>query len=405
MKKLFQHKLSNGLTILGEPNPSSQSCGVAFFVKTGARDESASVSGVSHFLEHMMFKGTKKRSALDITFELGNLGAQANAYTSEEATVYYACVLPEYATSMLELLSDMLRPALDAEEFNVEKKVILEEIALYQDRPQFLLFEQSLKSYFGAHPAGNSVLGSTDSISALTAEQMQGYFSQRYVPDNMALIVTGNFSWDTIIKDAQLHCGNWKSGKAARVTDTYLRRAPEQITFRKSGLHQNHLLLATRGCSAQDQQRYPMTVLGLVLGDGSGSKLYWKVVDAGLAEVCVLDCDERDGAGCILAYAATEAENLEAVKGLMLEVLSSPLDFADSELEGAKRKLANRIVQSGELPMGRLMAIGNDWAYRGQVTPLAEMVERVLAVSKGDISTALSSFPLAGWSEYRLVPE
>ena len=136
--------LKNGLRVVGEQRSSAVSSALGFFVKTGARDEEADVSGVSHFLEHMMFKGTEKRSALDITYQLGAMGAQANAYTSEENTVYYAAVLPEYFSDALELLSDMLRPALTEEEFKVEKKVILEEIALYQDRPTHVLFEASV---------------------------------------------------------------------------------------------------------------------------------------------------------------------------------------------------------------------------------------------------------------------
>ena len=139
-----KYTLENNLTLLGEVNPHAKSVALGFFVKTGARDETADVSGVSHFLEHMMFKGTEKRSALDVTYDLGNLGAQANAFTSEENTVYYASVLPEYFEDTLELLSDMLRPSLSQEEYDVEKKVILEEIALYQDHPMHILFEASM---------------------------------------------------------------------------------------------------------------------------------------------------------------------------------------------------------------------------------------------------------------------
>lgn len=172
MASVFKkEQLSNGLTLLGESNPANVSSAIGFFVKTGARDETAVESGLSHFLEHMLFKGTPTRSAIQINLELGNLGAQANAFTSEENTVYYAAVIPERFAEMQELLSDMLRPSLDPNEFAMEKKVILEEIALYQDRPHFYLFEQAFKDYFGSHPAGNSVLGTHASVSALTHQQ------------------------------------------------------------------------------------------------------------------------------------------------------------------------------------------------------------------------------------------
>jgi predicted Zn-dependent peptidase len=140
-----QTQLKNGLTVIGESNPANVSSAIGFFVRTGARDETPAESGLSHFLEHMMFKGTPTRSAIDINMALGNLGAQANAFTSEENTVYYAAVIPERFSEMQELLSDMLRPALDPNEFDMEKKVILEEIALYQDRPHFFLFENAFQ--------------------------------------------------------------------------------------------------------------------------------------------------------------------------------------------------------------------------------------------------------------------
>lgn len=402
--ELLTTTLPNGLVLLGEPRASNQSASIGFFVKTGARDEVGRESGVSHFLEHMMFKGTAKRSALDITFDLGNLGAQANAYTSEESTVFYSTVVPEYFSRMQELLSDMLRPALDEEEFKTEKNVILEEIALYQDKPQFCLFEKGLKRYFNEHPAGNSVLGSTESITEVTRDEMKSYFDRRYSPANMALIATGNFSWDQFVEDAKKLCSEWKPFETGRKATSYKKDKPESYSFTKKGLKTAHTLYVTQGAAAQDEHRYPLTVLGTILGDGSGSKLYWKLVETGLAEAAVLDIDERDRTGCILLYLATDPSKSEEVSTKALEVLSKPLDFTDDELKIAKRKLATRVVLGGELPIGRLMSIGNDWMYRGSVTALKDTAEKILAVSKADIEAALRAYPLSGWSEYKMLP-
>src|SRR3990167_4020837 len=144
---VYEHTLSNGLKLIGERNSASKSAAIGFFVKTGARDETSQESGVSHFLEHMMFKGTARRNALQIALELGNLAAKANAYTSEECTVFFSAVLPEYLPAMTDLLCDMLRSSIDPKEFEVEKKVILEEIALYKDRPAYYLFERAFREY------------------------------------------------------------------------------------------------------------------------------------------------------------------------------------------------------------------------------------------------------------------
>jgi predicted Zn-dependent peptidase len=396
--------LDNGLTVLGEVSPASVSSAVGFFVKTGARDETGAESGVSHFLEHMMFKGTATRSAIDINLELGNLGAQANAFTSEENTVYYAAVIPENFSKMQELLSDMLRPALDPGEFDMEKKVILEEIALYQDRPHFYLFERAFKDFFGLHTAGNSVLGSHESISALSRTQMKEYFDRRYSPSNVVLAATGNFSWDRLLRDAEKLCGGWKRYEVSRETPTHTCESAV-ITYTRKALAQSHAVLLAPGVSAQDEDRYAMTLLSNMLGDSSGSRLYWALVDNGLAEYASADSDERDGTGCFSVYLSTSAERLDEVVAIARSVVSTPLEFTDADLERAKAKVMSRVVLDGELPMGRLMALGLEYNYRRCTTPLSEIVGRIKAVTRADVEKALRRHPLDSLREYRLVPE
>lgn len=396
--------LSNGLTILGETNSSNVSCGIGYFVKTGARDETTTESGLSHFLEHMMFKGTPTRSALDINLELGNLGAQANAFTSEENTVYYGLVIPERFRSMHELLSDMLRPSLDPAEFAMEKKVILEEIALYQDRPHFFLFENALKDYFGGHSGGNSVLGSHESVSALTQPQMVDYFTRRYTPSNMVLCGTGNFNWDSFASDAERLTAEWMDAPVSRI----LSRQPgkqQSSVYRKKNLNQTHAFLVTEGPSAQDPERYPLAILATIMGDSSGSRMYWDLIDRGLAESASVDSDERDGCGCFTAYVSTTPDKLDEVVRIAREILLSPRSFSDGDLDRAKAKVISRIVLDGELPMGRLMALGMEWQYRRESTPLRTIIERVQSISRSDIYEAIERFPLDRWAEYRLLPE
>src|SRR5688572_7335543 len=158
------HTLPNGLQLVGETIPSARSAAVGFFVKTGSRDETPEVAGVSHFLEHMVFKGTPRRTALDVNCDFDRIGANYNAFTSEENTVFYAAVLPEYVPQAVDILADILRPSLRGEDFEGEKKVILEEIAMYEDQPMWCAYDHAKKAYFADHPLGNSVLGSVASI-------------------------------------------------------------------------------------------------------------------------------------------------------------------------------------------------------------------------------------------------
>src|SRR5438309_6703329 len=195
------HVLDNGLQIIGEPSPQARSVAMGFFVRTGARDETPEVSGVTHFLEHMVFKGTPRRTALDVNRDFDRIGANYNAFTSEENTVFYASILPEYLPSAVDILADILRPSLRGEDFDMEKKVIIEEIGMYEDQPMWSAYDHAKKAYFADHPLGNSILGTPESIRALTRDQMHSYFQTRYVAPNITVVVAGNFAWKAFVAE------------------------------------------------------------------------------------------------------------------------------------------------------------------------------------------------------------
>src|SRR6266571_2936557 len=189
-------KLPNGLQVIGETSPSARSAALGFFVRTGARDETPEVSGVTHFLEHMVFKGTPRRTALDVNRDFDRIGAHYNAFTSEENTVFYAAILPEYLPQAVDILADILRPSLRVEDFEMEKNVIIEEIGMYEDQPMFSAYDNAKRIFFGKHPLGQSILGTKESISALTRDQMAGYFRRRYIAPNILAVCAGNFDWN-----------------------------------------------------------------------------------------------------------------------------------------------------------------------------------------------------------------
>src|SRR3954451_4157250 len=184
------HQLKNGLDIVAEINPDSHSFAAGLFVKTGSRDETPEVNGVSHFLEHMMFKGSTKYTWEDVNRIFDEIGAKYNAVTSQEMTAYYANMLPEFTESAIEHLSHLLRPAIRTTDFDTEKNVILEEIAMYLDDPGHRVYEKLMEVHFGNHPLSMSILGSAQSIQNLKRDQMADYFRQRYGPGNMVLSVT-----------------------------------------------------------------------------------------------------------------------------------------------------------------------------------------------------------------------
>src|SRR5436853_3109141 len=198
------HTINHGLQIVAQPMTDFESVAVSYYVHTGSRDEyDPSIASVSHFLEHMVFKGTKTLDWQEITLEFNKIGAELNAFTSHESTVYYARVLGEYLERAVKLLSDMMYPRLVESDFETEKEVIINEIARSEDQPYNLAFRRMMQTYFGTHPLGHDVLGSRESISNMRIEQMRDYWKRRYAANNIILAIAGNFDWDHIVSLAE----------------------------------------------------------------------------------------------------------------------------------------------------------------------------------------------------------
>ena len=398
-------QLDNGLTLIGEHNPRSQSFAAGYFVNTGARDEDDAVAGVSHFLEHMMFKGTDKRSPEQINREFDELGAVYNAYTSEERTVYYGAVLAERGAQLLDLLTDMMRPALRQGDFDLEKNVILEEIAMYQDRPGFKVFEAGNAKFYNGYPLGNSVLGTSESITALEQRQMQAYFEARYAPNNMLLSVAGNYDWDAVVAQARELTQSWQPSTTER---GYPNFSPQQGQgkSRDETLKRAHVALFAPGVSAQDELRYAAAVLASCIGDGSGSRLYWALVDKGLADSASLSHDGSDGVGAFVGYLSTAPERVDEVIQLYKEVLDGveAEGVTEQEWARAQRKLATSLTLRGETPFGRLMSLGSAYLYNGEYQSVQDTIDAVFAASLEQAAELLARRPFSGLYTFSLRP-
>jgi predicted Zn-dependent peptidase len=392
----FRHqKLDNGLDLIAECNPQAHATALGFFVKTGARDETNEVSGVSHFLEHMAFKGTAHRSAADVNRELDEIGSHANAYTSEEQTVYYATVLPEYAERAVELLADMMRPALREEDFETEKQVILEEIYRSEDQPPFGAHEKCMAAHFGKHPLANSVLGTVETVTELTPNAMRAYWQQRYSPTNMVLAAAGRVDFSALLNWAQRHCGEWAPCDAPRETPRSTVHGSYRVV-RKDMATQQYAVQIKNGPAAADDDRYAGRVLTTILGDDVGSRLFWELVDPGLAEYAAMVSYEFQGTGIMMTCVACSPEgmagNLQVVLGLEREIERDGV--AESELDQAKNKIASHIVLQSERSASRLFAVGNNWIQRGGYRSVQEVVRAYRAVTRDSIGAVVDKYPL-----------
>ncbi len=387
-------ELPNGLTVIGEHNPQAKSLALGYFVRTGSRDETHDISGVSHFLEHMMFKGNERFSPQDINREFDRIGAKYNAFTSEEVTAYHGAVLPDRQTELLELLTNLMRPSLREDDFEVEKKVILEEIEMYKDRPSFAVFDALRPAYFRDHPLGNSILGSSDSIRALTRDAMQAYFNRRYAPNNLVLGAAGNFDWDGVLRQVSSLTVDWTPSEVGRTHPTYTPHTSLEI-INTSKFNRAHLALMSPGYASQDARRFAAGVLGLAIGDSDGSRLYWALVDNGLADSASLDHTSEDGIGSFSIYASSDPERAQEVLDTLRKVLETVQleGITPGELERAKRKLAVGLTLRAETPYGQLFPLGLEYLDTGEYRSLKDTVTAVTAVTLEDIGAILAERP------------
>ena len=398
-------KLENGLVVIGEINKSAKSAAVGFFVKTGSRDETEQINGVSHFLEHMLFKGTEKLSALEVNEAFDRTGAQFNAFTSEECTVYYAAVLPEYMTEVTELWMQLMRPALRDEDFDIEKNVIKEEIAMYKDMPSFDVMDQCRTLHFDGHPCGNSVLGSEESIDNLTAEQMRSYFAKRYAPNNIVLACAGNLDWDQIRSLAANSCSAWQQQTVEReLSHSDGSRKKERLE--KANLAREHICLMSAGVSAQDPRRFAASLLGTIIGDDVGSRFFWELVDKALAEAASMQFGAMDGTGAFCSYFRCSSENvtkvLDIVRGIFDDLAKSGI--AEDELTKAKNKILSALVIKNELPMGRLVDLGFNWTYLQKYQTIEDDVSAIKDVTIDDVHSMIEQFRPGDFTQLSLGP-
>jgi predicted Zn-dependent peptidase len=398
-------RLPNGLEIQAEIDPTAHTAAIGFFVKTGARDEPSELMGVSHFLEHMMFKGSETRRAEDVNRDFDELGASQNAFTTSELTAYHAHVLPDRAHAALEILADILQPALRTEDFDEEKGVIIEEIAMYADQPFWVGYEAMMEHLYAGHPLAHRVLGTKDTVSALTRDQMAKYFSERYTPDNTVLVAAGNIDFDTLVRDAEKLCGHWRPAQPKREASTWTPgRASAQLTLKNTA--RAYVLLSMPGPAIQDDLRYSAGILMHILGGGDGSRLHWALVETGIAEEASASYDGHDGTGDSTLFAVCDPEKVDEIEAILRRELAALVDsLTEDDLLRARSRIATGAAAASERPNGRMFRLGTLWGYRADYIPLDDEVERISQVTLDDLRALCAAFPLDPMVRVVVMPE
>ena len=395
--RFFTSTLPNGLQVVAQQMPDLESVSLCFEVGTGARDEhDPALFGVSHFLEHMVFKGTRHRDAEQITLAFNTMGAEFNAFTSVEETVYYARVLGEYLPRAVDLLSDMMRPRLDAHDFDLERNVILEEIARSEDVPTSQAYRKMLATFFAGHSLGHEVLGTRESIRDLKVEQMREYWARRYGANNLIFSIAGNFDWQQVLDLLNEKCGDWKPGEVRRQAQPYAPERGVAQVYVKPQQKQQIMLLASPSVSMQDEDFYAAEMMAVVLGDGTGSRLFWNIFQKGLAETAVASLTPFDHTGMMLTFVNTTPDHAPAVLELVKAELKSVQEdgVQEDELRRAKDKLVASVVLDGESAYSRMRDLTYTWVREHRLRTIQEEMDEIEGVTVADVRRVLDRFPL-----------
>jgi predicted Zn-dependent peptidase len=379
--------LPNGVRVVSETVPYVQSVSIGIWVGVGERDEDRPVRGITHFIEHMLFKGTSKRDSRQIADEIESRGGSLNAFTDKEYTCYYAKALAEHASIVMDVLTDMLRnSALDPEELGREKGVVIEEIKRYKDTPEDIVHDLFAQTLWTTHPLGRPVIGTEKTVASLERENLVSYISTHYTPDRIVVACSGNLPHDELVRLAGQYLGDMKG-------TPYLRRHRQphssgQSKMLRKRTEQVHFCLGTQGYGQKHEDRYPLTIIDTVLGGNMSSRLFQEIREKrGLAYAIGSYSVSYMEGGLFAVYGGTSPDTFEQVLDLVRKEMENVRkhNLTSDEVSKSKTQIRGALVLGLESMSSRMMRMGKSMIYFGKVIPLTEIMDKINAVSHDDI--------------------
>ena len=378
-------KLPSGLTILTEEVESVRSVALGFWIKVGAKKEPPEIAGISHFIEHLVFKGSKKYSSREISEIFDALGGEINAFTSKEYTCFFTRLLDEHIPRGLEVLSDMLENPLFAEkDIESERKVVFEEIAMYEDSPQDKVHDLFASVVFKGHPLGKNILGSKETLSAITREDIFSFYNSHYTVKNTVLVASGHIAHEELIENTLPHLR--ESQEAAEKKESFLEDEP-QLYIEEKDTEQVHLCIGARVFPANHPQRFALAILDTILGGGMSSRLFQEIREKrGLAYSVYSYHALYSEAGLFAVYVGTSPSQAKTVISLVKEEISKVIEkVEEKELRKAKDHLKGHLVLSSESTSSRMNRLGKAFLSQGEILSLEELIERLEQVTVDEV--------------------
>lgn len=381
--------LDGGVRIISERIPSVRSVSVGIWIEAGSRDEEVHQAGISHFIEHMVFKGTKKRQMHHIAQRMEAVGGYLNAFTSKEYTCYYARALDEHLDRAVDTICDLvISPNFPEKEISKEKDVVLEEMKMYEDSPEDLIFDRFESVIYGDHELGRPVIGYPETVMALDREQLRSYVDRTYAPDRIVLAAAGNVDHDRLVRFARTALGDF-SRKAGPPTRVAMQNGYRPKTVEESRpIQQAHVVLGTRGLDVHDEDRVALTVLNTILGGGMSSRLNQNIREKyGFCYNVYSFMNMYSDSGDFGVYIGTDAQKVDRAIKLIKKELQKLVDVPVSSrmLNQAKNQVRGSVMLGLESMSNRMMRIGRQELYFERYITLDEINGDVEAVSAEDV--------------------
>ncbi|MEO0938665.1 MAG: pitrilysin family protein [Pseudomonadota bacterium] len=378
------HTLPNGFRIVTEHMPGLASASIGIWVSAGGRHEAAAQNGIAHFLEHMAFKGTQRRSALQIAEAIEDVGGYINAYTSREVTAYYARVLEPDVPLALDVIADIvLNPVFDPAEIEVERGVILQEIGQALDTPDDVIFDWLQERAYPEQPIGRTILGPTERVSSFTRDDLARFVRQHYGPDQMILSAAGAVDHDKLVVMAEEMFGHLEA-RPAPVADAACFAGGEVRQVKP--LEQAHFALALESPGYQDDAIYTAQIYASALGGGMSSRLFQEIREnRGLCYTIFSQAGAYADTGMITIYAGTSEGQVADLAGLTIDELKRAVDLTPEEVARARVQMKAGLLMGLESPSSRAERLARLVQIWNRVPPLEETVQRIDAVTTGDV--------------------
>ena len=382
---MFDHwTLENGLHVVGERLPYLRSVSIGVWMRVGSMMETPAENGLSHFLEHMVFKGTEKRSTRDIAEEMDAVGGQMNAFTGKDCTCFYAKVIDEDLPLAVDILSDMtLHASLDETEFKKERGVILEEISMEEDSPEDVVHELLSRIQFGNQAAGMPILGPAEQIAAYTRDDLANYRARHYHPENCVVALAGNYDPEQVLALIQQYFGEWKKS-GQRQTVPPMQPIPGQKAAKEKDTEQLHICLGYPGTFFGSDELYPMSVMNNLLGGAMSSRLFQKIrEEMGMAYSIYTYPSTYVGCGTFAVYAGVSPKNGHAVLDETLRQLDLLCrdGVTEKEFREAKNQLRGSYLLGLESPGSRMQSMGRGQLHLDRCRTPEETVAKIEAVT------------------------